>query len=121
MTSAVSLLVRVNVDDANAVNQEHVEVAPTAFAPGVAPNGKREPVALAMGNNALSVPTGAKGLVIVPLTGAVTWKLKGDNADVGIIIATTALPLTPILVPLGTTPTIVLNVSDAATAELLWF
>lgn len=120
MTSTADLLVRLSIVDANAVEQEHVERFYEALAI-LAENGKRERVDLINGNTALVVPTGATGVIILPVSGAFTTTLKGANADTGIIVATTAVMRTPIVLPLGTTPTIVLTCTGTAVVEVVWF
>lgn len=87
-------------------------------------NGKRETVSLTNAAfTALTVPAGAKGVLICcdQLLGPMT--LKGVNGDAGIVILTASAPGVPILLPLGTTPTIgILNSNAAAqTVDIIWF
>lgn len=83
---------------------------------------KKETVTLANGFNALSPPAGATLCVIEPLTGAVTWTLKGVTGDTGIALAAAStLPTKPTMVSLGTTPALGLTVTGAATALVYWY
>lgn len=86
-------------------------------------NGKRDEVSLAGGAfTALTVPTGAKGVLILcqDLTGPMT--LKGVTGDTGIVTLLATAPSVPILVPLGTTPSIgILNSGATVTVDVIWF
>lgn len=73
--------------------------------------------ALVSGNNAVTIPTGATGLIIQPPGGnAVALTLKGVNTDTGV-----ALHLTnPTYIGLGTGATVVLNAGGSVTVNLIW-
>lgn len=66
---------------------------------------------------AITVPTGAKAVLITGLTGTAT--LKGVTGDTGIVLGTNS----PILIPLGTTPSIGITETSGAnqTIQLMWF
>lgn len=83
---------------------------------------KVEKVSLSNGFNALSPPSGATLCVIEPLTGAVTWTLKGVTGDTGIALAAAStLPTKPVVVPLGSSPVLGITTTGTATANVYWF
>ena len=86
--------------------------AESAAAPGVV-----EKKDLSSGNNAITVPSGAKGLTIKPPTGnAQTLTLKkGVNADTGVAIHKTD----PTSLGLETGATVVLNAGGSVTGVVL--
>jgi hypothetical protein len=79
--------------NAEVLDQQEYTLAPAAF-------------------QALSVPSGAQGVLIDP-GGAVSLTLKGVTGDTGIAVAPATLPITvPIILPLG--PTAVLGIRNGA-------
>lgn len=118
--STARVLVRVDVVDANETNQLHAE----SFVDNIAalvPNGQRQLLTLANGHTSLAVPAGANGVLLIPVSGAFTYTLKGANGDTGVVLATTAVPLVPVLLPLGTAPTIVVDCTGAGTLDVVFF
>ena len=115
---AASILVRLLVtDDDDGTTLDRREITAEIASPVI----KIERASLSNGFNALTVPSGATLLVIEPLTGAVTWTLKGVTGDTGnVLAAASTLPTKPIMVPLGTSPSVGINVGGAATANLYW-
>lgn len=120
MTIAARVSLRCTVtDDADGeVVMAETIAATVADVVGVA--GKRETVTLSSGFTALSPPTGAT-LAIVRLTaGAVTATLKGSTGDTGIVLQSGTLTTVPVLVPLGTSPSIGITTNGSATCEVIW-
>lgn len=100
------------------------ELLECRFAPNVY---KREVLSLTgSGFTALTVPTGASLAIINPVVQGVQAAgvtLKGVTGDTGIAAVPSSLPITaPIMVPLGTTPSIGLaNASASAqSVEVIW-
>lgn len=71
--------------------------------------------------NALTVPTGAKGVWIDPKT-ATTLTVKGVTGDTGIVSVPTTANSLPIFLPLGTSPSIGIlnNVASEQVVEVTW-
>lgn len=87
-------------------------------------NGKRETVTLTNAVfTALTVPAGAKGIMIVCDQSLGPMTLKGVTGDTGIVILTATAPGVPIVLPLGTTPVIGILNSNAASqvVDIIWF
>lgn len=91
--------------------------------------GERDSVALANGFNAFTVPTGAKGLMIIveEVDGTVPLTLKGVTGDTGITVQVGTNDIEapfPILLPLGTTPvvgiTAAIGAGESCTVTLIW-
>lgn len=87
-------------------------------------NGKRETVSLTNAAfTALTVPAGAKGILLMCDASVGPMTLKGVTGDTGIVILTAVAPGVPIMLPLGTTPSIgILNSNAAAqSVDIIWF
>lgn len=83
-----------------------------------APYGGPIPVALSSGNNTLTPPATAQGVMIIPPTGsAITKTLKGIAGDTGILL-NNALP-TVLSLPVGG-GAFVINASNSETITVLW-
>ncbi len=73
--------------------------------------------ALSSGDNTLDVPSGALSAIIIPPTGnVIVLTLKGNAADVGIVIS----PVNPTVLSL-TDATFILNVSAGVTLVIAWY
>ncbi len=82
---------------------------------------KIEQVALSSGFNALTPPTGATLCIIEPVSGAVTWTLKGVTGDTGIALAAAnTLPTKHAVLPLGSSPALGITTNGAAVARVYW-
>lgn len=94
-----------------------------SFAPGAGTGGKRETVTLTASSfNALTVPSGAKVLIII-LGSATSLTLKGITGDTGITLAPASNPTgIDAIIPLGATPSIgILNgLASNQNVELCW-
>lgn len=121
MASAVLLDYSLKVVSENGValnHQRHLR-----FLPGAGTNGLRQSVTLAAGFNALTVPSGAKLLVLL-LGSAVSLTLKGitgDSASVTLAPASSPIGLDA-WIPLGASPVVgILNGSASSqTIETIW-
>ena len=112
-TSKVEM--RGSITDTNDVTVEDSGLLTDTFTSGVR---QQQTVTLTASTFvAITVPTGAKAVLISKLTGAAT--LKGVTGDTGIALGTNC----PTLIPLGTTPS--LGITDTSTvtqtAQLFWF
>lgn len=119
MTTACTILLRAIANDGSG-DTERFEVAPATFNTAVAPNGKREPVALVNGFTALTVPSGAVWCAIRMVSGAITATVKGVTGDTGIVWQSGTLTALPFCTPLGTAPSIGITANGAGVAEILW-
>lgn len=120
MATQARILLRVVLTDSNGIDRNEVEDVDT-IADVVAENGKREQVTLSNGFTALSPPTGAQAVVIRPISGAFTMTLKSVTGDTGIVLgAASTLPILPVMLPLGSSPSIGLTCTGASVVELLW-
>ncbi len=82
------------------------------------PAGGPVDVALSSGDNTITVPSGSKGMLLVPpATSSVVKKLKGDAGDTGFTIAP-ALP-SVLALPTGTT-SILINAASSETVSIHW-
>lgn len=113
-TSTLNLPVTINGDGVS------LSYAP----PGVpitnaaAPVGGPTPQVLSPGDNSISVPTGAQGVLIVPPTSSViVKKLKGAGGDTGVVISPSLC--TMLSLPSGAT-TLLINAASGETITLLW-
>lgn len=77
-------------------------------------------VDLVSGFNALTPPTGARWVIIEPLTGAVTWTLKGVTGDTGVAMSSGALPSAPISMPIRPGVIGITLASGSGTARVTW-
>lgn len=120
MSSTAEVLVRWQVKDVNGQLTNARDVDTPALAITATPNGKLEQVTLSNGFTALSPPTSAVAVIINPVSGSFTFTLKGVTGDTGIVLATSATLGLPIVLPLGTSPSIGLTCTGAAVVEVLW-
>lgn len=85
---------------------------------------KRESVSLTGSTTftALSPPSGAKGVLIIPPSGTTSLTLKGVTGDAGTPIVPASTPiLAPLFLSLGTSPSIgILNAGATVTVVLIW-
>jgi hypothetical protein len=80
--------------------------------------GEHLPIALASGDNTITVPTGARGVLIVPgATSTVVKKIKGVGGDTGVTIAPAYA--TYIALPTGAA-NFILNAASIETLDLYW-
>lgn len=119
MTSSGQISVVATVTDAGGTNQERMDLLGTLSAVFAA-NGQRQPITLTTGFNAITVPTGAQAVVISVRSGAVTLQLKGNTSDIGVALQASTLTTVPLVLPLGTTPTLGITAGGAATLDILW-
>ncbi len=93
------------------------------FVPGAGTTGKRETVVLTASIfTALTVPTGAKALIII-LGSATSLTLKGISGDTGVALTPSSNPLgMDAMFPLGASPSIgILNgLASNQNVELIW-
>lgn len=84
---------------------------------------KQETVTLNAGFNALSPPSGAKAVCIIPALTAASLILKGVTGDVGIpIVPASAYHGLPAMIPLGASPSLgIANSGAASSATIVWF
>lgn len=113
------LLVRfVVVDDETETTQDRRDFESEIASPILA----QHTVALSSGFNALSPPSGATHVLIEPVSGAVTWTLKGVTGDTGIALAAAStLPTRPVCIPLGTSPALGITTNGAGVVRVFWF
>jgi ABC-type transporter Mla maintaining outer membrane lipid asymmetry ATPase subunit MlaF len=120
MATTASILLRAIVNDGTR-DVVNFAVTPTDIADVVQSSGKLEEITLAAATfQALTVPTGAVLLVGRVVSGATTVTLKGNTADVGVVLQSGTLTAMPFCLPLGTTPTPGLLASGTTVVELLW-
>lgn len=119
MAALVEVFNQITVSDSGGVALHHENKV--RFAPGVGTTGQRQTVSLAAGFNALTIPTGAKLLVVIPGS-AVSLSLKALTGD-------TAIPLTPATNPLsldmwlpvsGLISLGILNGGSTVSVDLIW-
>lgn len=118
--------VRLNVAVLDETGQPLVQARfdnpPLQFVPGT-PEGQWQPLSLAASVfTALTVPTGAKA-VLLDLGQAVSLTLKGLTGDTGIVLCAATAPLgVPVVLPLGTAPSIgILNgLGSTQVIQALW-
>lgn len=87
------------------------------------PGGKREEVSLTgAAFTALSPPTGARAVLILPDEEAVSLSLKGVTGDTGTTMAPASNPINgPSLLFLGSSPSIgIANGGSTTTAVVIW-
>lgn len=120
MASTAEVTGAVVVNDGTRDVTTFVQSSSVAIAAGVG-DGTMQTVAIANGFNALTVPTGAKGVLIKLVSGALTLTLKGVTGDTGIKMQSGTLSTVPIMLPLGTTPSIGIAADGAGTIEILWY
>lgn len=122
MAAIASLLVRLDVNDGN--GNVRTDVNRTArFSVGAGVSGKHEQVSLS-GNafTSLSPPSGAKLVIIEPASAAVSVTLKGVTGDTGVAVLPSSNPLgIPLVMPLGSSPSIGFQNSGAATSVDVWW
>lgn len=125
MAASATVLVRATVADDDGVEADRIERR-TPIADVVGVSGKRETITLANGDNTLTVPTGARALILLPADDSRTIKLKGNAGDTGVTLFTTGGTRTdddvvPAVIPIGSTPSsVILNSSGALTLDALW-
>lgn len=122
MAAVATIEVRVKVHDGQV---DRTDVSKTVrFAIGAGTSGKHEQVSLSgSAFTALTVPTGAKAVIIVPASGAGALTIKGITGDTGSTVRPSSNPITdlPLILPLGTTPSIgILNSGSSTTVECYW-
>jgi hypothetical protein len=97
----------------------------TRFAQGTAGAGKREPVTLTGSStfNALSPPSGTKGMRLFLPSTAASLTLKGVTGDgTGIVIVgASGYTGLPIILPLSSASVGILNAGSTITAEVEWY
>lgn len=123
-------LVRLVVEDSDGEELSRQDVESDVAIATALVDGKREPVAIpAAGFTALTMPSGARGVIIrlVSGMGDCLLTLKGPTGDTGIVLklaATTTLPSLPIVVPLASTSVIGIASATGVAAgvvEVTWF
>jgi hypothetical protein len=118
MTALADVLVRLDVLDDD-VLVEHLESFVESITSTIL---ERKRHTLSNGFTAITVPTGAKGVIMVPISGAFTHTLKGITGDTGVVLgAASTLPIIPIVLPLGTTPSLGLACTGAAVVLIVFF
>jgi hypothetical protein len=120
MTIAARVLLRATVTDDADGEVVMAETIAASIADVVGTAGKRETVALTAAFTALSPPTGSAAVMIRVVSGAVTITLKGVTGDTGVVLQSGTLTTIPLLLPLGTTPSIGLLSSGTAVVECIW-
>lgn len=115
MSSTGAIAVLATITDAGGTLQERMDLLGSISAV-LGTNGQRQPITLSSGFNAISVPTGANAVVIRVVSGAFVLTLKGVTGDQGIAIQASTLTTIPIVLPLGTTPS--LGITSTGTVVL---
>jgi len=99
----------------DSVNESYT---PAALSNVAAPAGGPISIALASGDNTITIPPGAIAVLIVPpATSVIVKKLKGIAGDTGFQISTTALSL--LSLPAASS-TVLLNASNTETISVHW-
>lgn len=114
MADTSKVEVRASISDTSGVNVEDSGLITVTFDSGVR---QQQTVTLTASTfSSITVPTGAKAVLITGLTGAA--RLKGVTGDTGITMAANC----SILIPLGTTPSLGILEASAAdqTLQLYW-
>ncbi len=83
-------------------------------------NGQRQTLTLSNAFSTVTVPTGAHAVVMQVTSGAVTLTLKGVTGDTGTVLQSGTLATVPIVLPLGTTPSLGLLSTGTATVDVWW-
>lgn len=113
-TATTSISVLVTGDGVNETFQPPTQPIVNAAAPAGGPIS----VALASGDNTLTVPPGAQGLIFVPPSASVVVKkLKGVGGDTGFTLSAT-LP-SVLMLPAGTA-TVLINAASSETVSIHW-
>lgn len=120
MTTTAEVSASVVINDGTRDCENLSQSASVTLATAMA-NGQRQPIALTAAFTALTVPSGAQGVMIVFVSGANTITLKGITGDTGIVISTAALKTFPILLPLGTSPSIGILSNGVGVVDVIWF
>ncbi len=111
------------VEDATGVLLDR-DLLPVKFAPGAGLAGQLQSVTLTGSTfTALTVPTGAKAVLMELPTTAVSLVIKGVTGDTGVTLTpATNFPGIPLLLPLGASPSIGLlnNSSTAVTVNMVF-
>lgn len=109
MSALAEVKISVVVTDSTGVVIER-DLLPVRFAPGAGSSGQHQTFTLANGDNTLTVPTGAKLLLLELTSSAPVLKLKGNAGDTGIPITPSSNPAgVATLLTLGTSPTVIIN------------
>lgn len=123
MASLATVKLTLQVVDATGILLDR-DLLPVSFAPGAGISGQMQAVTLTNGAfTALTVPTGAKLLIIELLPAAVSLVLKGVTGDTGINLTPASnFPGIPLLIPLGASPSIGLlnNATASVTVNVVW-
>lgn len=111
-TTSISVLVT-----GDGVNESFIP--PTApMVNAAAPAGGPLSVALSSGDNTLTVPPGAQGLIFVPPSSSVVVKkLKGIGGDTGFTISPTLPSI--LMLPAGAS-TVLINAASSETVSIHW-
>jgi len=120
MASTATVSASVTSND-GARDRISVPVSTTVTVATAMADGKVETYALTAAFQALTVPTGSQGVLIRLVSGAVTLTLKGVTGDTGIVLQSGTLSTVPIMVPLGTSPSIGILSSGTGVVECVWF
>jgi hypothetical protein len=94
------------------------DLLPIRFTPGAGISGVFQAITLATGNNTITIPTGAIAMLLeLPPTATTppVLTVKGIAGDTGVVITPTSNPAgVPLLLPLGTSPVLVINNAGSA-------
>lgn len=120
MTVGARIVLRATVTDDADGETVIAETVSATIADVVGVSGKRETVGLTAAFTSLSPPTGAAAVMIRVISGAVTLTLKGPTGDTGVVLQSGTLGTIPVLLPLGTTPSIGILSDGVATVEVIW-
>lgn len=115
MADTSKIEVRGSITDTSSVFVEDSGLITNTFTSGVR---QQQTVTLTASTfSSITVPTGAKAVLITGFTGAA--RLKGVTGDTGIVMEANC----PVLVPLGTTPSLGILEASAAdqTLQVYWF
>lgn len=119
MATSAAILARAVLTDVTGAEQQRASLTAT-IADVVGENGKRETVTLGASFSSLSPPSGASAVLIHVVSGAVTLTLKGITADTGVVLSSAALAAVPLLLPLGSSPSIGILSDGVAVLDVLW-
>lgn len=86
------------------------DLLPVRFGVGAGQSGQHQSLVLATGNNSVSIPTGSVMMLLELTSNAPPLTLKGVNGDTGVTIVPNSNPAgVAMLLPLGTSPSMVIN------------
>lgn len=109
MSALAEVKISVVVTDSTGVVIER-DLIPVRFAPGAGASGQHQTLSLASGNNTITIPSGAKALLLELTSSAPALTIKGASGDTGTTITpTSSVTGVALFLPLGTSPSLIIN------------